>query len=120
MSPSEYVIEIVAPTFMEFKHERRSRRRAYLACVMVFQIKDYLKRAGETGIEQRMRQSTGDAFDVVRGVCNGAKHVAMDSSHSIRFRAGDDWDRPPAIAGLAIAGLSLVGDGDGGREIPAC
>ena len=77
MSPSEYVIEIVAPTFMEFKHERRSRRRAYLACVMVFQIKDYLKRAGETGIEQRMRQSTG-GFRVIVVYRTSTRTVFVD------------------------------------------
>ena len=116
MTPAEYVTEIVAPTLRECKDERQSRRRAYLACITVFHVKDHLKEAGETGIEKSMRLHTGEAFDVVRAVCNGAKHVKTDPKHRIPVRAGDDWYRPPAVAGLMVADLSVLGDGDGGRE----
>ena len=63
--------EIVVPTLRELRNERRSRRRAYLACIAVFHLSDHLENAGETGIEDAMRASCGVAFDVVRGVCNG-------------------------------------------------
>jgi hypothetical protein len=58
--------EIVVSTLREFRDERRSRRRAYLACIAVFHLKDHLKKAGETGIENAMRGACGTAFDVVR------------------------------------------------------
>lgn len=117
MTPTDYMNEIVVPTLRELRDERRSRQRAYLACIAVFHLKDHLKKAGEKGIEDAMRASCGVAFDVVRGVCNGAKHLVTEGRHVVAFRAGDDWYRPPAAAGAAVAGLSVVGDRQGGREI---
>ena len=37
-----------------------------------------------------MRTECGVTFDVVRGVCNGTKHVETDGSHAVAFRAGAD------------------------------
>ena len=117
MTPAEYMTEIVVPTLREFRNERRLRRRAYLACIAVFHLKDHLKKAGEKGIESAMRTTCGEAFDVVRGVCNGTKHVQTDAKHLIRFRVGDDIDRPPAVLGEMVIGLSQLGDSTGGRQI---
>lgn len=75
-------------TLREFRDERRSRQRAYLACIAVFHVKDHLRKAGEKGVEPTMRGACGAAFDVVRGICNGTKHVETDGSHVISFRAG--------------------------------
>ena len=119
MTPQIYMNEIVLPTVVEFKREPRSRRRAYLSCVVTFHLKDHLKAAGETGIEQTMRTAAGDAFDVVRGLCNGTKHVQTDQTHLIPFAAGKDWDRPPAALGQMVLGVSRLGDPYGGREIGA-
>jgi hypothetical protein len=116
MTPQNYMDEIVLPTVAEFKNEPRSRRRAYLACVVTFHLKDHLKAAGEKGIEQTMR-AAGHAFDVVRGVCNGTKHFQTDQTHLIQFAAGNDWDRPPAAIGQLAIGVSRIGDAHGGREI---
>lgn len=109
MTPGEYMTEIVVPTLREFRDERTLRRRAYLASIAVFHLKDHLKKAGETGIEAAMRTTCGDAFDVVRGVCNGTKHVETDGSHSVAFRVGDDTDRPPAVWGEAGMGCVALG-----------
>jgi hypothetical protein len=117
MTPADFMNEIVIPTLREFRDERRSRRRAYLACIAVFHLKDHLKKAGETRIENAMRASCGVAFDVVRGVCNGTKHVETDGSHAIAFRAGADTDRPPAVWGEAVWDVSRWDDPHGGREI---
>jgi hypothetical protein len=117
MTPANFMDEIVVPTLREFRDERRSRRRAYLACIAVFHLKDHLKKAGEKGIENAMRASCGAAFDVVRGVCNGTKHVETDGSNAIAFRAGADTDRPPAIFGEAIFDVSRFDDAVGGREV---
>ena len=119
MTPQEFMDQVVLPTVAELKVEPRSRRRAYLACIVTFHLKDHLKTAGETGIETTMRTAAGDSFDVVRGICNGTKHVQTDQSHPIPFAAGKDWDRPPAILGQMIIGVSRLGDPHGGREIGA-
>jgi len=117
MTPAEYVDEIVIPTVREFRDNRRSRRHAYLACIVTFHIKDHLAKAGKKGIEKTMRTGASKAFDLVRGICNGTKHVVTDSSHAIPFQAGTDYDRPPGRAGEMIAGLSELGDPVGGRQI---
>ena len=117
MTPAEYVNEIVVPTVLELRDDTRSRRRAYLACIAVFHVKDHLSKAGETGIESAMRAATGEAFDVVRGVCNGTKHVRTDRGHVIAFTSGDDYDVPPAFADMMIVDVSYLDDTVGGREI---
>ena len=117
MTPADFMTEIVVPTLGEFRDERRSRRRAYLACIAVFHLRDHLKKAGEMGIENAMRGACGTAFDVVRSICNGSKHVETDGRHAIAFRAGTDSDRPPAVWGEAMWGVSRWGDADGGREV---
>jgi hypothetical protein len=118
MTPAEYVNEIVEPTIKEFRDEPRSRRRAYLACIVTFQIKEHLVRAGEnkSDVHAKMKQSCRDAFELVRSICNGSKHVETDKSHLFPFRAGSDWDRPPARCGVAQAGLSRVGDATGAEK----
>jgi len=117
VTPADYVNEIVIPTIREFGDKRRSRRHAYLACIVTFHIKDHLKVAGESDIDVVMRSSDSKAFDLVRSVCNGTKHVSTHSTHSIAFKIGADYERPPSLAGVAMCGLSYVGDTKGGREI---
>jgi len=117
MTPAQFMDEIVTPTLREFRDERRSRRRAYLACIAVFHLNDHLKKAGEKRIENAMRKECGIAFDVVRGVCNGTKHLETDGSHPVAFRAGDDTERPPMIWGEAVWDVSRWDEGVGGREV---
>ncbi|WP_144445660.1 hypothetical protein [Inquilinus limosus] len=119
MTPAEYVDEIVVPTIIEFKSMRRSRRHAYLACIAAFHVKDHLKKAGETSIETAIRTAEPLAFDLVRAVCNGTKHVKTDATHLIPFQAGDDMDRPAAIWGEAAFDVSRWDDEHGGREVAA-
>jgi hypothetical protein len=85
--------------------------------MVVFHLKDHLKKAGEGSIEKKMRKTTGNSFDVVRAICNGTKHVVTDPSHPIQFRAGDDFDRPPGEAGQWEFGISRFADATGGREL---
>jgi hypothetical protein len=65
-----------------------------------------------------MRGSCGIAFEVVRGVCNGAKHLVTEGKHIVAFRAGDDMDRPPMIWGETVWDVSRWDDPVGGREVP--
>jgi hypothetical protein len=120
MTPADYVNEIVVPTVREFRDEPRCRRRLYLACMVTFHIKDYLKEAGESQPEYAIRATSDNAdddFQVVRAVCNGTKHVVLRPPRPYPFVAGDDWDRPPLRAGEGQAGISRAGDVVGGREI---
>ena len=117
MTPEEYFQDIVFPTVKEFRDEPRSRRRAYLACIALFHLKDYLRKAGEHDVVKGLRDATGDAFDIVQSVCNGAKHVRVNSRHVVAFSAGGDVERPPAVAGLLECGLSELGDYEGGRSV---
>jgi hypothetical protein len=119
MTPQQFMDEIVLPTIVELKNAPRSRRRAYLACIITFHLKDHLKAAGEKEIEKTMRATSGAAFDVVRSICNGTKHVQTDKTHKIPFAIGKDTDRPPAILGQMVLGVSRLGDPHGGREIGA-
>jgi hypothetical protein len=73
MTPAEYVTEIVIPTVRECRDNRRSRRYAYLACIVTFHIKDHLKKAGATLIEDKMRTACpgckiADNSDPLRGI----------------------------------------------------
>jgi hypothetical protein len=116
MTPAEYVNEMVQPTVREFRDERRSRRRAYLACIVVFHIIDYLKNAGEKDVWRKLKQANPDIFELVRSICDGSKHFETNAKHAVHFRAGSDWDRPPAFAGIMRAGVSFLGDTKGGRS----
>lgn len=117
MTPADYLNEIALPAAVDFKGSPRSRRLAYQACINAFHVKDHLKRAGASNIEPTMRAATGYMFDVVRGVCNGTKHVQTDGSHIVAFSAGQDTDRSPGILGEMILDESILEDTIGGRDV---
>jgi hypothetical protein len=118
MTPGEFAAEIVVPTVREFRDNRRSRRHAYLACLTAYHLKDHLKSV-EADVESAMKvYGPSRSFEAVRSVCTATKHVEFAGSRSehIPFRIGDDFERPPCVAGQAVPGLSRVGDPIGGRE----
>jgi hypothetical protein len=117
MTPAKYVDEIVIPTVREFRDNPRSRRHAYLACMVTFHIKDYLERAGEKQITNKMQAGGSKSFNLVRSICNGTKHGGPDRSDPIQFQPGSDYYRPSGRAGEMEAGVSEVGDPIGGRQI---
>ncbi len=126
MSPAEYLLEIVAPTVRDASDDRRSRRKAYLACIAVYHLIDYLAvdaaEEGGTGrrrreaIEVRLKAHAETALHVVRGVTNGVKHSVLERPHVIPFGPGQDYWRPPARAGEMECGVSQLGDLTGGRQ----
>ncbi len=118
MTPAEYVSEIVLPTVREFRNERRSRRRAYLACIVTFHVKDHLIETGEAKAEDVMR-AVEPAFAIIRDVCNGTKHVEAKFRPTIPFRVGADRDRPPAIWDEMEWDVSHWDDLVGGRDVMA-
>lgn len=119
MTPTEYLAEIVLSTLEEARNEPQSRRRAYLACIAVYHLFDYLEAAGEKDVRSRARGECRDAYEAVRSVCNGVKHGETELRHVLRFASGSDYWRPPGRAGEAQAGVSQVGDPRGGREFTA-
>jgi hypothetical protein len=113
--------DIVIPTVREFREEPRCRRRAYLACIVTYHLRDYLEKAGEPNVGATMHLlGRNTPFDVVHSICISAKHSGHDPErrHKIPFSPGQDYDRPPAKWGEAKWGLSRWGDPVGGREIP--
>jgi hypothetical protein len=55
------------------------RRRAYLACIATYHVRDYLARAEDVktkAIDALMRGVCANSFDIVEGICNGSKHSA--------------------------------------------
>lgn len=135
MTPAEFAREVVIPTIEEFRDDRTSRRRAYLAAVVVYHLRDHLAEATAvlTGDPKRDRRAIQIAaeqvdaavrgrtpfgsFDVVRGVCNGAKHATTRQQHVVRFTAGTDETRPPGTAGSLEVAPGLLVDPTGGREV---
>ena len=118
MLPSEYVSEIVLPTVDEYLAATGDLRRAILACVVTYHVRDYLAAAigCETWeVDRRIRPLTAFSFDVVQGVCNGSKHV-RNRHGEFKFTPGDEktisvlaWDVPVSedMARWEIPGLEV-------------
>ncbi|MDW3096662.1 MAG: hypothetical protein R8J41_01060 [Alphaproteobacteria bacterium] len=118
MTPKDYFDQIVAPALRDFESDSRNRRLGYVACILLFHLKDYLAAAGEKNIEARMNKATSNQFLVLQGVCNGTKHVAATKGQQLKFQSGSDRDRPPAILGEMTLGVSRLGDSKGGIDVP--
>ena len=123
MVPSQYVSEIVIPTVDEYLAATGDLRRAILACVVTYHVRDYLAAAigCETWeVDRRIRALTAFSFDVVQGVCNGSKHV-RNRQGDFKFTPGDEkpipvaaWDVPGSgwdMARLEIPGLEVEHQG---------
>jgi hypothetical protein len=96
MLPSEYVSEIVLPTVDEYLAATGDLRRAILACVVTYHVRDYLAaasgcRMGE--VDRRIKALSAFSFDVVEGVCNGSKHV-RNGQGDFNFSPGDEKSIP--------------------------
>jgi hypothetical protein len=107
MLPSEYVSEIVLPTVDEYLAATGDLRRAILACVVTYHVRDYLAAAigCETWeVDRRIRDLTAFSFDVVQGVCNGSKHV-RNRHGEFKFTPGDEKSIPVFALDEAGSGL---------------
>ena len=81
------------PTLGEFRDERRSRRRAYLACIAVFHLRDHLKKADEMGIENAMRGACG-----LHSMSCGASAMEASTSRGGRMHSVSRGDRQRSAA----------------------
>lgn len=121
MTPQEYCDEIVLPTFREYENSTNSRRRAYLACIVVFHLADYLKKAGAVEPAAVMRAKCLPAWQTVHAVATGAKHHDNNDAKNknpLKFWAGTDVYRPPAVTGEMECGWSELGDEYGSVIMP--
>jgi hypothetical protein len=125
MTPAEYATEIVLPTVHEYLDARGDRRRAYLACIAVYHITDYVARAEKMkvgDVSAAMKGLCKLAFETVQGVRHGSKHcgnIESKSKDKFPFTPGDEsyvplfaWDEPGATwdqdeARWDVPGLAL-------------
>jgi hypothetical protein len=108
MLPSEYVSAIVLPTVDEYLGATGDLRRAILACVVTYHVRDYLAAASVCSLEEvdrRIKALCGAfSLDVVEGVCNGSKHV-RNKRGDFKFTPGDE--KPISVFALDVAGPGL-------------
>jgi hypothetical protein len=108
MLPSEYVSEVVLPTVDEFLAATGELRRAILACVVSYHVRDYLAKASGCSmgeVDRRIRAMSAFSFDVVEGVCNGSLHVRNTKHGKFKFTPGDE--KPIPVFALDEAGSGL-------------
>jgi hypothetical protein len=127
-TPAKFAAEYVVPAVRDFRDNRRSRRHAYEACVAVYHLKDHLEACG-ADVESAFKScGRNSSFEAIRAACNAYKHAQFPRPNDeqrykrkypnhIPFLFGQEYERPPCIAGLAKADLSRVGDRTGGIEI---
>ena len=122
MTPQDYMDEILLPSLAAYEADTSSRRLAYLACITMFHLKDFLEKAGVETPEVEMLKHCEAAWNVVHAVAVGAKHAdnldRPSKKNPIKFVAGTDDYRPPAVAGLMECGWSECGDEEGSIVIP--
>ena len=118
-----YLNEIVEPTLNDFVSKPSNVRIGFLTCVAIDHSIDYLvfpaDRSQWDGADHRRRRrelrrkfKTENAhFRLASEVANAFKHVKTTSVRGLE--AGEVYERPPALAGRMIVGLSLVGDSTG-------
>jgi hypothetical protein len=120
---ARYLSEIVEPTVGDFARRPSSVRLGFLACVAIDHSVDYLAypadRAKWDGDDHRNRRRNfrkqlreeSEQFRLSSEVANAFKHVKTVSDRSLE--ASEVYERPPALAGRAMAGVSMAGDRTG-------
>jgi hypothetical protein len=109
MLPAEYMSQIVLPTVDEYLATTGDRRRAYLACIATYHVRDYLARAEDVSvgeIERNMRGVCANSFDVVEGICNGSKHYRNDYDDFL-FAPGSEQAIPVLELDVPGSGLDV-------------
>jgi hypothetical protein len=119
--PKSFMTEIVEPTIKDFHDHPTSRRHAFLACVVTFHCIDYIAPPNRPqNLRHRFRKENSD-FATVDRVAHAFKHVKSNgdpkSFENPPLHVTSIFERPPARAGVAQAGLSRVGGSKGGVEI---
>ena len=115
MTPAEYTTEVVLPTVDEYLLARADARRAILACIVAWHIRDYLKQALGTPlshVDASMNALCSFSYQVLEGVANGSKHFRNDRGE-FHFTPGDEKQVP--IFAFDVPG---AGWGEGRWDVP--
>jgi hypothetical protein len=104
-----YLDDIVGPTVADFEANPTSVRHAFLACVVTCHAADYLAFPDAQIPRNSWRQESSD-FRLVDDVGHAFKHVSSSRVAGRGLHVRQVRSRPPAIAGLAVPGISIVGD----------
>jgi hypothetical protein len=106
LTPAEYMTEVVLPTVDEYLLARADLRRAILACIVVWHVRDYLKQAlglGLGDVNTKMKTLCEFSFDVIEGIANGSKHF-RNSRGDFLFTPGEEKHVPAAAFDVPGAG----------------
>ena len=109
-----YLNEIVDPVVADFGRNRTSVRHAFVACVVTFHSVDYLTFPRKSRIKREEFGAASADFALVDDVAHAFKHVVSGNPKKRQLKSFDVRARPPAVAGVMVAGLSRVGDVVGG------
>lgn len=119
MTPNYYIDTIVEPTVAEYAQDRDSVRRAFLACVAAFHTIDYLSLDESVPTIRQRARAECPSFLLIDRVAHAFKH--SETGHVkgpvVPLKADQVQSRPPAIPGLMMLGLSVLGDANGGVSI---
>lgn len=118
-----YLNEIVEPTMEDFRQVPSSVRKGFLACVAIDHSVDYLAYPGDRSqwdgkahrdrrakLRKQFREEC-EQFRVASEAANAFKHVKTTSQRGLE--AAELYERPPALAGRMMAGVSMAGDRTG-------
>ena len=120
MNAKQYMSEIVEPTIDDFANNPTSLRHAFLACVVTFHTVDYLAAPKKSAQRRENFRSLSPDFAAIDRIAHAFKHVQTGdcrSQHIPPLAADQITERPPAIFGRAVWGVSRWGDSKGGVTI---
>ena len=106
-----YLDEMVQPTLEDFEAKPTSRRRAFLACVVIAHAVDYLEHPRSPNQRRNELKDQSKDFRLVDQIAHAFKHVRSSLKQSQVIV------RPPAYWGAAVCGLSHWGDETGGITV---
>ncbi|WFU82123.1 hypothetical protein QA645_05055 [Bradyrhizobium sp. CIAT3101] len=118
-----YLNEIVEPTVNDFRSKPSSVRTGFLTCVAIDHSVDYLAFPGDRALWdgkdhrdkraalRRQFREENEQFRLASEAANAFKHVKTTSKRGLE--AAEVYERPPALAGRMMAGLSMAGDSTG-------
>lgn len=123
MTALEFADTIVVPTVEEFMRDP-TQRRGYLACLAVYHLGDYLKKATEkfaTDVHKKLEDDLGLPFLALQSMADAVKHREKRQGSKpgvILMESGSDTARPPTGWGRSSPGNPMrFADGGGGRWI---
>jgi hypothetical protein len=120
MDAESYMREIVDPTINDFEANPRSRRHAFVACLVTCHCADYLALPRKAQQLRNELKKQSMAFSMIDRVAHAFKHVQsghVNSPQDKPLNVTAVFERPPALAGVAQCGLSRCGDPVGGVEV---